>query len=740
MKTPVRVGRACLALAIAVTCNAWANEASSTDATAATADEAQTQDTGSATGAKKKPNVIDDGAQRLDEVTVTTGTRSAKAVDKIPGAVTVVTPIEVSRTLALTDDATAVLARTVPGYAESSQALSNTGENLRGRIALRLFDGIPQGSPLREGTRNATFTDMGVVDRIEVINGPSAAEGIGAAGGIINYISKTATEEGNHAELTTRYSTQGEDDSGGYKIGVNFAHKSNNFDMYLAGAQVDRGITWDGNGRRVGMNPSGSVADSKARNAFAKFGYNFGEGEAQRLQLTLSKFKIDGKDNYIEQLGDRALGITDTSVRGHNPGQLTPFNDFWQGQLSYSNANFFDGTLTLDAYRADQAMRYLPESGPDRQDPDIAPLGTLIDQSEIKSAKKGFRTSWTRPELFNVAGLELRTGIDLVQDTAQQRLAITNRVWVPPMKYDSVAPYLQLSWDVGPITLSGGLRREDGTLEVDDYTTTYFRNRVFVQGGKLDYQANLPNLGAIWRFNDEWSAFASWSKGFTLPNIGIPLRNVSTPGRSVEDIADLQAVIVKNTEVGVNWRGESLGFSASTYKSTSEFGSSLSIDPVTNDFVLTRAPVEIKGVEFSGDWRISDDFKATLLYSRIMGYSTFVAGGPLERHMGVNDINPDKLSASLTWRYSDRGDVTLDETTLRSRVLNPGTSAAESTKGYTLWNLTANYQTEKFGRLTVGVENLFDKFYILSWSQLPAFQNYFAGRGRVISITDQFTF
>ena len=47
-------------------------------------------------------------------------------------------------------------------------------------------------TPLRDGSRNSVFTDMDVVGRIEVINGPSAAEGIGAAGGIINYISKDA--------------------------------------------------------------------------------------------------------------------------------------------------------------------------------------------------------------------------------------------------------------------------------------------------------------------------------------------------------------------------------------------------------------------------------------------------------------------------------------------------------------------------------------------------------------------
>jgi iron complex outermembrane receptor protein len=143
----------------------------------------------------------------LDQVIVT-GVRAPKSIDRIPGAVSLVSKEEVKHTLALTEDATAVLARTVPGYAESSQAMSNTGETLRGRIALRLFDGVPQGSPLREGGRNATFTDMGIVDRIEVINGPSASEGIGAAGGIINYISTVPTKEGSEFRFLSRYSTQ----------------------------------------------------------------------------------------------------------------------------------------------------------------------------------------------------------------------------------------------------------------------------------------------------------------------------------------------------------------------------------------------------------------------------------------------------------------------------------------------------------------------------------------------------
>jgi iron complex outermembrane receptor protein len=689
-------------------------------------------------GAASAPAKSD--VQTLETVTITTGTRSAKAVDKIPGAITVVGKEEVQHTLAVTEDATAVLARTVPGYSESSQAMSNTGENLRGRIALRLFDGIPQGSPLREGTRNGTFTDMGLIGRIEVINGPSASEGIGAAGGIINYISKVPTKEGNEFTLTTRYTTQFHDDSGGYKVGASFAHKEDTWDLLAAASHIERGMTYDGNGRRIGLNTSGSVADSKADNIFVKTGFNFGEGREQRVQVSVSSFKIKGNGGYRLVDGDRTTGTTNTSEKPGIQGSLAEINDFQQGSISYSHENLWGGVLTLNAYYADQAMRYPPENGADRQDPLIAPLGELWDQSEIRSKKKGLRTSYAHQDSFGIIGLELRGGIDLTQDKADQRLALTDRLWVPPMIYKSTAPWLQVSYDIGPVTLSGGFRRESGKLNVDSYTTTYFRNRVFVEGGDLSYKADLPNFGLVWKLPAGWSLFAATAKGFTLPNVGIPLRNINYPGQSVAGILDLQAVIVKNNEVGVNWRGPMGSFSASYYESKSKLGQSLSIDPVTNDFVLNRVPVNIKGFEMSGDINLSKQWKASALYSHIRGKTWFVKDGPLGKDMGVLDINPDKVGLSVTWKPTAQLDMTVGSTTLLSRDLNEGTSSEEHTKGYTLFDLGANYDMGKYGKLTLGVENVTNRFYILSWSQVAGFRNYWSGRGRVWSITHNITF
>jgi iron complex outermembrane recepter protein len=685
--------------------------------------------------------------ERVEEVIVT-GTRSAKAVDKIPGAINIVSEADVSRTLTLTQDATAVLARTVPGYSESSQAVNSLGETLRGRVPLRLFDGIPQSTPLRDGSRNSVFTDMDAVGRIEVINGPSAAEGIGAAGGIINYISKEATEEGTKISVFTNFSSQFESDSDQWKAGVNVFHKQDAFDVVFSGAYGDRGITYDANGRRIGLSASSSAADSESENLFLKAGMNFGANDEQRLQFSASNFKIKSKGNYHWVEGSRVLRIPDTSEPGPPLGTGgvplvgTEFNEFEQYVLTYKHFDLLGGSFHADVYTADQAMRFPADNGTDRQDPLIAPLGTLVDQSEIVSEKQGARTSWTRQGIFGAEDLELHVGLDIVKDETEQRLALTDRVWVPPMEYESTAPYLQLSYDIGPVTLSGGVRREDGELSVNDYTTTFFRNRAFVEGGSLDYEEELFNAGAIWRVTDDWSVFASYSEGFTLPNIGIPLRNINRPGQSVEGILDLQAIIFDSKEVGFNWRGQSASLSGSYYESSSDLGASLSVDPVTQDFVLNRAPVDIDGYEFTAEYRFNPDWKVTALYSHTRGMTTQAnnPNGPLNLEMGVVNISPDKVSGSVEWGFLPTGTVILGATTLLGRDINEGRAGEEHTHGYTLFDLTVNYDTERWGAFALGVENLTDKFYFLSFSQIDFFRNYFAGRGRTVSLTYRIDF
>ena len=196
----------------------------------------------------------------------------------------------------------------------------------------------------------------------------------------------------------------------------------------------------------------------------------------------------------------------------------------------------------------------------------------------------------------------------------------------------------------------------------------------------------------VWRIGSGWSTYVSYGKGFSLPNVGIPLRNINTPGQTVAGILDLQALIVDNKEIGANWRGAKGSFGISAYKSYSDFGVSLSIDPLTGDFMMRRQPVEIKGVELTGEYNLDRDWRLNALYSRVRGKTVAVDGGPLVIEQGMANINPDKIGASVTWNYGAQASVRVGATTLLGRELNVGRSQFEKTAGYTLVDMNATLQ------------------------------------------------
>ena len=102
-------------------------------------------------------------------------------------------------------------------------------------------------------------------------------------------------------------------------------------------------------------------------------------------------------------------------------------------------------------------------------------------------------------------------------------------------------------------------------------------------------------------------------------------------------------------------------------------------------------------------------------------------------------MNPDKLGSSLTWGFSPKGSLTVGETTYLGREINAGLGSFEKTRGYTVFDLSVSYST-KWGDVALGVENLLNRYYILTWGQIDQFQNYFSGRGRVVSLTHSIKF
>ena len=678
-------------------------------------------------------------AQQEGEMTsvVVTATRTAKAVDKIPGAVSVITQQELATQYLIADDPSQALATYVPGYAPSRQKMTSTGESLRGRQPLILFDGIPQSNPLRAGMREGYFADSAIIERIEVINGASAMQGMGATGGIINYITKTPRTPGTTYSINTRLASQFESDSLDWKTGLSVSHKSEAFDLLAYGSVQRRGMGYDGNGRRLGIdNVQGDTLDSQGNDLFVKIGKSVG---AQRLQLSVNRFDLRGDGDYRNAPGVVAEGVPTSSEPG-TPIGMTPRNKVRSGSLDYRHAELAGGALTAQLFVHDFESLYGATNTSTFQDRSIAPVGTLYDQSQVVAEKYGSRLTWSRPDLF-IQGLELTAGLDWLRDHTQQRLAGTNRTWVPELKFRSLAPFAQLEYEFGPVTLRGGLRREDAKLEVDTYTTLAAYGSRRVEGGAAEFSKSVKNLGAVWRFAPQWSAFAASSEGFGLPDAGLVLRGVTLANQSVSSLISLQPIVTRNNEIGINWRGAHGQFGISRYDSRSKLGSVIRINSAGIGLV-ERVPTTVKGWEANAEWRPMKGWSMFGTWATTDGKTAASQGAPLDIDLGARSQGPDKAVLGTNWSFLPKAQLRLQATHLRDRDINPGrrvgtSNLEEHFQGYTLVDAATTWDSP-YGRFGMSIENLFDRQYVGYYSQSAAAvdaANTYAGRGRTLALS-----
>ncbi|HLT44170.1 MAG TPA: TonB-dependent receptor plug domain-containing protein, partial [Luteimonas sp.] len=155
------------------------------------------------------PAHAQDHVTDFDKVTVSASTsRLPDSEAALPNTITVITAEQLQEQLAVTRDLSQVLANLIPAFAPSRQKMSSFGESLRGRQPLYMVDGVPQSTPLRDGSRDAHTIDPAMIERIEVIHGANALQGLGASGGIINIITRRAPRrDGSFHEVTLGAST-----------------------------------------------------------------------------------------------------------------------------------------------------------------------------------------------------------------------------------------------------------------------------------------------------------------------------------------------------------------------------------------------------------------------------------------------------------------------------------------------------------------------------------------------------
>jgi iron complex outermembrane receptor protein len=679
-----------------------------------------------------------------DDEIVVTAARTILPASALPLTIDIISKEALDQQIILSGSVTDAVAALTPSFSPTRGKLSGAGETLRGRSPLYAINGIPQSTPLRDGSRDGFTIDGFFVDRVELIYGSNALQGIGGTGGIVNQVTVGApTKDGISGRVLLQGTADGDFRSDGFgaKAAGLLQYKADRFDATVGASFERRGVFYDARGRRIGLNlTQGETQTSDALSLFGRFGYAL--SSTARLDLMASRYELKGYGEFVAVAGNRLTAVPTTAVRGTPPGAPAA-NRTESVALSLTDTALGGGNFVSQLFFNRTRDTFGGELAPIAtfQDVRIAPVGTLFDQSQNRSRKLGGKISYERA----VPGLEDLTatiGFDALFDTTEQRLIATGRVWVPPTEFRSLAPFAQANLKLfdGLVRLAGGARWENVEIKIDDYTTiattTTPRGGVLVSGGSPKFDDVLLNGGVIIEPARGIRLYASYAEGFTVPDVGRITRAIGTRGVDLDTFLDISPIISNNREIGAEVKRGPLDASVTYFWSSSTRGQILVARP-DGIFDVQRQRVEIEGFELNlGVEMPIDGLRLSAGYAHIVGRTDTNADDRVDTDLDGTNISPDRLNLAASF---DRGRVSARvqtqiyfSRTFDGLVRDPRNDFG----GYTLSDAYLGYEVGP-GRIILSAQNIFNRQYIdyNSDVRLPTDNlAFFAGRGRTMTL------
>lgn len=683
-------------------------------------------------------------AEEMEHVVVS-GSRVFESIDEVPASVTIISQKQIEEHLKVNPELQSLLAQMVPGLAPDTGSSSNTGQSLRGRAPLVMIDGVPQSTPLRNGSLGVKTLDPSAIARIEVIKGATSVYGNGASGGIINYITKQATSDGQpegEISLSSRFSAVKLEESAGARVSAAINGRADKVSYLFTASYEENGVQRDAEGDILGLQYG--LSDAVTENYFTKLGYDF--DDEKQLQFSYNYFSSQQKTDLGDVVGNLNDGEKTYAI--HVPKELQK-----QGKpqgpdgnenitLKYTDYALFTNTqMTLDLYMQDIENVFFFSTN--LANPDEGYEG---GQSIIRSEKKGARATFNTLVDFDNVEATFIYGLDALNDVTSQPL-VDGRVWVPEMDMESLAGFLQTKWVINnDLVIKAGVRQESIDLTVDDYNTlklcrseTQCSVPLSVKGDTIDYDATTYNVGVKYNLLEAFSPFANYSQGSDISDIGRLLRSAT-----VNDIGLIQteASIIDNYEIGFTSQFDNLRFEFAAYRSTSEFGTTNSFNEVTGVYEPVRAPQEIWGYETLVDYKINPTLKLVATYSYVEGKNT-----EDDIYLGSRQISPPKGTANLNWQPNDELSLTVSYLYVGSRKrFEPNANGdyvgdQGPISSYNLFNLSGRYNFSDNWQAFMGVENLFNNDYYPARAQSYTYGGYnIKGLGTTVTLGATYSF
>lgn len=629
------------------------------------------------------------------------------------------------------DSLATLLAKVTPGMSDSSRTITDYGQTLRGRTMLILVDGVPLNTN-RDSSRNLASIDPALIERVEVVHGSSAIYGAGATGGIVNITTRPAGGE-SRAETTLRGSsslTQLDSDSLGGELQHHLSGAQGQVDYAFDLGVRHVGGSFDADGKRIAPEPSqGDLFDSNSFNIGGKLGLRIDED--QRIQLALSHSDAKQDSDYTADPAVATLPTGSVPAQPLKGLKLDTQNRIKNtlANLQYDHADLLGSRLSAQLYYRDYFTRFTPFDARG-----VATRGRFVDQVMQNSEILGSRFTLSTPLGENT---ELVWGGDFNHERSDMPLDIFDAArydasggrdfekigkltYMPELTTISTGAFAQLRHRINEQwSVDGGLRYEYATAEFDDFVPlSEIRNAnpATVSGGKVRYDDVLGNLGVVYSPLAGQEIYAAFSQGFQLPDIGVQLRNARS-GFDI-DSSELEPVKTNNYELG--WRGalgEQTQGALALFYTTSKLGD---VQSFNNGLILTRTEERIHGVEGSLDWLSLEETWG------LGGTFTWMKGREKPdngewRDMTGFRVPPLKLTAYVQYNPSEAWSNRLQATYFASkdyRIDGQASFGRRDVDGYTTVDLISDYRLSEADKVSLGIQNLFNRDYYPLYSQL----------------------
>ena len=677
---------------------------------------------------------------QLSEVIISAG-RNLETIDEVPSSVTILGRKTIEQNLNITTNLGDILENRVSGLAPSTGLSSNFGQTLRGRSLLVMIDGVPQSTPLRNGAMDLRALDPAVIERVEVVKGATAIYGNGAAGGLINYFTRSPKKIrliNSQTSVGITGSMVKKSNSMGGRFSQMFYGAKGKFNYVLSGVYEQTGEQKDADGDV--QPPVYGLGETDSYNAFAKLGYNFNPDH--KVQLSYNFFSSRQTTNYLTVNGDYRNGIKTSAVPGESKG--VP-----QGVRGNHNLGMqFSGQTGIAGTRYDADFYY------QSVDNIFFFSEVFVDGgiSRILSKKNGARLVLNTPLVLNNVDANFTYGLDVQRDITSQPL-VDGRLWVPEMDMLNLAPFVQTKFTIfDKVILKGGVRYEKVAIGVDDYATLPTKNTTTgavtpsmdVRGGELKYNTLVSNIGLRYNISDYFSPYLSFSQGFSVSDLGLVLRSAR-----VDDIAKIntEAVIVNNYEAGFVSRIKKFRFEATGYISKSNLGANSVFQ--NGVFVVVRTPERIYGFELAADMQVTENLQTGLSYSFVEGkLDTDNDGqfdGKTDDYLPGQRISAPKLAGHIDYAVlPGKLNFLLQYTGILNRDRFERNSSGSydpykaPVKAYNFFSSSINYNLNETTSLNLGIENMLNEDYFTARSQYGAFNDsYTKGKGASFRFTLQ---